>query len=181
METFETSRLLMRPLCLEDQAFYCACYTDPILMRHIREPLSHEEALKSFKATLNMNANTNMNRRTWFMREIDSNTAVGLIALIRRDHAVNIVEGEIGSIIVDDFHNKGYAAEAINHLVNIAFHRGPFTDLKTHHTAQNIAANGLMKKLGFQRNITTTHALQIYSWVLSKQAWQKRTSQIQTE
>jgi RimJ/RimL family protein N-acetyltransferase len=178
METFETPRLLMRPLCLEDQAFYCACYTDPVLMQHISEPLSHEAALKSFDAALKMNANINIRRRTWLMRKIHSITNIGLIAIIRTDHHIDIVEGEIGSIILDAFHNKGYAAEAINHLVNIAFAHGPFTSLKTFHTSQHLAANGLMKKLGFQCNITLVHNQKIYSWALAKQAWQQRTLQM---
>lgn len=181
MGTFKTKRLSMRPLHPEDQDFYCRCYNDPELMRHIAEPLSKEAALRSFKAALRMNADSQIKRRTWLMRTTDSNTNVGLLALTCTNNSRKEIEGEIGSIILTSFQNTGYAAEAISQLVNVAFEYCACTVLRTHHSAINLAANGLMEKLGFECEISNIHSQQIYCWTLTKEVWEQRMLQTSLE
>lgn len=166
MHTFETARLLMRPLLPADEAFYCACYTDPVLMQHIGEPLTHEVALRSFKAALLVNSTLPIRRRTWVMQDTQSHSVIGLLGIVCDEVRPEPVNAQIGAIIVDQFQSRGFAAEAITALVDIAFTYSNLATLYTQHTAHHGAANGLMEKLGFQRDLEQNTAKM--NWVLRR-------------
>jgi len=166
MQSFETARLRMRPLCPEDRTLYCACYTDPELMLHIGEPLSHEAAERSFLAALKMNSASPARRHTWVMQEKEMHQEIGLLALVYSQSSHKPGNADIGAIIFAKFQNKGFAAEAIGALVNIAFASTTLSTLSTYHAADNLAANGLMQKLGFQPD--TTQASASTRWLLAR-------------
>ncbi len=172
MQTFETARLLMRPLQPEDEAFYCACYTDPVLMQHIGEPLSDEAALRSFAAALKITTTTPARRYTWVMQEKKSNACVGLLALIADKNKPVSGNAELGNIMLTEFQNQGFTVEALSQLVDIVFSTAPLSSVFANHKIQNSAVNRVMKKLGFLRDMNISEGISKGRWVLSRNDWQ---------
>ena len=176
MQTFETTRLLMRPLQPQDELFYCACYTDPILMQHIGEPLTHDAALRSFVAALKISTKIPIRRYTWVMQDKSTRFDIGLLALVCEQTKPEPLNAEIGAILFANFQNLGYAAEVISTLVDIAFNKTTLATLCTRHTTENAAANGLMEKLGFQHDAMQPERGPGSCWLLHRADWQQRQS-----
>lgn len=146
MRALETVRLHLRPLEAEDETFYCQLYTDPLVMRHIAMPLSTEAAHRSFRVACRPAARQPRQRRTWVMTEADTAIDIGLLALVDDPEAMS---SEIGALLLDDWQNRGYAAEAIEALVEYAFRDLGLAAVHTRHARDNGRAAGLMRKLGF--------------------------------
>lgn len=176
MQTFGTARLLMRPLQPEDESFYCTCYTDPVLMQHIGEPLSHEVASRSFAVALKIATEIPIRRYTWVMQDKSLRLDIGLLALVCAQAKQESTHAEIGAIIFANFQNLGYAAEAISALVDLAFNKTTLAILRTQHTNNNGAAYGLMEKLGFQRDGIQLERSSCSCWLLHRADWQQRQS-----
>jgi [ribosomal protein S5]-alanine N-acetyltransferase len=172
MQTFETARLLMRPLQLEDEAFYCACYTDPVLMQHIGEPLSREAASRSFHAARKIAAETPVRRYTWVMQEKKSGARIGLLALIIDKAKPEFVNAELGNITLTEFQNQGFTVEALSQLVDIVFSTTPLAGVFAGHRTQNSAVTRVMKKLGFLRDMSVSEEISKARWILSRNDWQ---------
>ncbi len=176
MQNFETARLLMRPLQPEDESLYCACYTNPVLMQHISEPLTHDAALRSFAVALKLATEIPIRRYTWVMQEKSIQLDIGLLALVCEQADPESLNAEIGAIIFANFQNLGHAAEAINALVDIAFNKTSLAILRTQHTTNNGAACGLMEKLGFRRDGMQSERGSPSCWLLHRADWQQRQS-----
>ena len=174
MQTFETARLLMRPLQPEDESFYCTCYTDPVLMQHIGEPLSPEAASRSFAVALKITTEIPIRRYTWVMQEKSLLLDIGLLALVCDQAQQEPTHAEIGAIIFANFQNLAYAAEAISALTDLAFNKTTLATLRTEHTNKNGAACGLMEKLGFQRDGMQFEQNLYSCWHLHRADWQQR-------
>lgn len=173
MHTFETARLLMRPLQPEDESFYCTCYTDPLLMRHIGEPLAKEAALRSFRAALNTSSEIPLRRRIWVMQEKESGACTGLLALIVDNRKSDHRNAELGNITLTKFQNRGLTVEALGELVDIVFRSTGLTGVFANYKIQNSAVNRVMKKLGFSHDVSSTESISVGRWVLSRNSWQK--------
>jgi RimJ/RimL family protein N-acetyltransferase len=146
MRALETVRLHLRPLGAEDETFYCRLYTDPLVMRHIAMPLSADAAHRSFRGACRQAARQPPQRRTWVMTEAGTAVDIGLLALVDDPQAMS---SEIGALLLYDWQNRGYAAEAIETLVAYAFRDLELAAVHTRHTGDNGPAAGLMRKLGF--------------------------------
>ena len=172
MQTFETARLLMRPLQPEDESFYCTCYTDPVLMQHIGEPLSPEAALRSFMAALKITPEAPVRRYTWVMQEKKSDACVGLLALIADKNKPVSGNAELGNIMFIEFQNQGFTVEALSRLVDIVFSTTPLSGVFANHRIQNSAVNRVMKKLGFLHDMSVSQEISKGRWNLSRNDWQ---------
>ncbi|MGH8051711.1 MAG: GNAT family N-acetyltransferase [Arenimonas sp.] len=174
MLTFQTPRLLMRPLQAEDELFYCACYTDPVLMQHIGEPLAHEVALRSFKAALKVSVETPIRRYTWVIQEKTSGVAAGLLAMFCDQAKPEPVNAELGTIMLADFQNQGFTVEALDALADVAFNTTRLEALLVKHKAENKAVAAVMGRLGYLRDATDASEIARYIWVLNRIDWQAR-------
>jgi RimJ/RimL family protein N-acetyltransferase len=172
MKTFETARLLMRPLQPDDETLYCACYTDPVLMQHIGEPFSREAALKSFNAALKAAAVLPIERYTWMMQEKESGARVGLLAIIFQKTEAEPVNAELGNMMLRAFQNREFTVEALGKLVDIAFSTLPLAEVFACHRTRNSPVNRVMKKLGFFPEETRSGDVVENRWVLSRSNWQ---------
>lgn len=171
MQTFETARLLMRPVCVDDEDFYCRCYTDPLLMEHIGEPLTREAALRSFTAALKKATGISDRRYTWVMQEKGVGAAVGLLAMFCDEAKPDPVYAELGTIMLSEFQNKGFTVEALRKLADVAFNMTPLQALLIKHKSQNNAVKGVTAKLGYQADITYSDGSASCQWVLSRNHW----------
>ncbi len=173
MQTFETARLLMRPLQPEDEAFYCACYTDPVLMQHIGEPLSHEAALRGFTASIKLNSDFPILRRTWVMQEKESFSNIGLLALVCDKKEPEPINAELGVLVFNTYQNKGYVSEVTASLADITFNQTRLDAIHVHHQAKNIPVSSVAIKLGFLRETDHSDVSDNFFWVLSRARWQQ--------
>ena len=174
MQTFETARLLMRPLQLEDEAFYCACYTDPVLMQHNGEPLSDEAALRSFLVALKTTAATPVGRYTWVMQAKASGFAVGLLAMFCDQAKPDPINAELGTIMLTKFQNQGFTVEALSELADVAFNTTQLKTLLVKHNSENIAVARVMGKLGYLNHNIEPSVAEKCVWALNRGQWQIR-------
>lgn len=122
MESFETPRLLLRPLAAEDEALYCALYTDPGVMVHIGAPLSPEAARRGFAEACRRNGDPDRGERRWTVLDRVSGQALGLLAVIRDARAAADVE--LGVMLLAAAHGRGLARELNATVVRQAFGPG---------------------------------------------------------
>lgn len=168
MLSFESPRLLMRPLRAEDEVFYCSCYTDPVLMQHISEPLTHESAVRSFKAAIKVSTEIPIPRYTWVIQEKTSGLAAGLLAMFCDQAKPAPLTAELGTIMLIHFQNKGFTVEALAALADIAFNTLRLEALLVKHKAENIAVAGVMGKLGYLRDTSDPCEIERHVWILNR-------------
>ena len=173
MQTFETARLFMRPLQPEDEAFYCACYTDPVLMQHIGEPLSHEAASRSFAVTLKIATEIPIRRYTWVMQDKSLLLDIGLLALVCDQKEPEPINAELGVLVFNAFQNKGYVSEVTASLADITFSQTRLDAIHVHHRAKNIPVSTVAMKLGFVCETDHSDVSGIFFWVMNRARWQQ--------
>jgi len=168
LPTLETGRFRMRPLSAEDAALYVALYTDPELMRHVAEPLETGAALQAFTKVASFNRLESEDYRTWVVVEKAEGHEIGLLALVARD-----AMHEIGALIWPKHHNGGVATEIIRRLMDFAFTEGGCETVFTSHRVENGGAEGLMRKLDFQRIPAEGHLSGGVRWERTLAHWQR--------
>ncbi len=173
MQTFETARLVMRLLGHDDEALYCACYIDPVLMQHIGEPLTHDAALRSFAAALKSTTAIPIRRYTWVMQEKESNASIGLLALVCDQKEPEPINAELGVLVFNAFQNKGYVSEVTASLADITFSQTRLDAIHVHHRAKNIPVSTVAMKLGFVCETDHSDVSGIFFWVLNRARWQQ--------
>lgn len=143
-----TPRLHLRPLRRDDEAIYCALYTDAGVMRHVVEPLTAAAAQRAFAAVMRQLAAVPPQSHYWILASRGAGEALGLMALVpdREDG----MSAEVGVLLFGPAQCRGYAAEAIAALADAVFAAPDHRRLWTRHGRENPAAVGLMRKLGFE-------------------------------
>jgi RimJ/RimL family protein N-acetyltransferase len=172
MQQFETARLRMRPLSVEDQELYCFCYTDATLMQHIGDPLNHDAALRSFATALKVNSNLPVRRRDWVMLEKKTDARIGLLSLVGDKTMPLAINADLGAIILNAFQGVGYSLEGTGALVDVAFGIDHIEALHTHHKTENRAVGRVMEKLGFSCTVENHNDVINYHWKLRREQWQ---------
>ncbi|MEO8002743.1 MAG: GNAT family N-acetyltransferase [Arenimonas sp.] len=172
MQTFETARLLMRPLAADDRDLYCFCYTDPSMMKLIAAPLTMDAALRSFEVALKINSHIPVRRRDWIMLEKTSGSCIGLLSLVGCKTKPVATNADLGAIILSTFQGKGYSLEGTGALVDAAFAISHIDALHTHHQSENAAVGRVMSKLGFNATVERDGEIENYHWKLLRTEWQ---------
>lgn len=171
MHTFETARLLMRPLRTDDEAFYCNCYTDRVLMEHIGEPLSHEAALRAFNASLKTTTAIPVRHYTWAMQEKTSGNVVGLLAMFCDQGNPESGTATLGTIMLAQFQNRGFTIEALKELANAVFETTALDALFIKHKIGNDAVGGVTRKLGYVVDTSNPDISTTCLWILRRSQW----------
>jgi ribosomal-protein-alanine N-acetyltransferase len=140
-----TARLKLRPLNLEDEALYCAWFTDPVLMEHVGPPLAPTQARGAFHASLGMMERPVPTAWLWIASTREEDT-VGLVGLVTREGLP-----EIGSVIVREQQGRGYAYEALSEIRDQGFGRLGLSAQYGCQLPSNVRSIGLMHKLGFRQ------------------------------
>lgn len=163
MHSFDTCRLHLRPLGEGDEALYCQLYTDPALMHHIAAPLSVEVAQRSYRAACRQQS---QQKQRWIITERSAGDSIGLLGLFVDGDAA-----EIGVMLLEPWHGRGYATEAIWAMADRVFAAQGLHMLWTRHAPGNGLATGLMHKLGFvcEGSVDTEHAQ--LRWQLPREQW----------
>lgn len=167
LPSLETARFLLRPLATGDAALYVALYTDAEVMQHVAGPLDAEAARRAFDRVEAFNRHGRGSYRTWVVVEKASGRDLGLLALVERDRKY-----EIGALIWPGWHNGGVATEIIRRLMEFAFADLGCGTVLTRHRAENAGAEGLMRKLDFQRLPLDGHLDGGVTWERTHARWQ---------
>ncbi len=162
-DIFETARLRFRPIAETDRALYCALYGDEDTMQHIGVALAFEEAHASLSAVLDVDARSSTLWRIWVLHAPQDECDIGIIGIHRKRN-----EGEIGAMLLAAARRRGYAAEAISALVDMAFRTTDLRVVFTRHPHAHRAANRLMETLAFERRDASAGEVR---WSITKEWW----------
>jgi RimJ/RimL family protein N-acetyltransferase len=170
LRVMQTARFELRPLMSSDANLYIALYTNAQVMRHVGEPLTLAAARRSFEKVVASNQCESGEYRTWVVVDRSTRDAWGLLALVAREGA-----SEIGALIWPRCQNAGVATEIICRLMDHAFEDGVET-VFTRHRAVNGGAEGLMRKLDFERTPAVGSWDGVVRWERTRQRWQRAAS-----
>jgi RimJ/RimL family protein N-acetyltransferase len=165
-------------LTAEDEALYCALYTDPVVMRQIGAPLSSQSARDAFSRVVRQMQADPPRSRYWAVtrrgKDCSDGDPLGFIALIPdRDREAS---AEIGILLRPEARGLGVGGEAVAALVDHVFSTTDITQLWTRHAAAHAGAAGIMRQLGFDPMPADPANPDRASWVLLREAWRGRKS-----
>ncbi|WP_159015669.1 GNAT family N-acetyltransferase [Cognatiluteimonas profundi] len=166
LDGFDTPRLHLRPIGEGDEVLYCRLYTDPGLMRHIAEPMTMEAAKRSFQAALKQQSPT---RQRWIVCGQGQAEGVGLVGLFVDKLEPDVAE--IGVMLLSAGQGKGYGTESMAGVVDRAFTMMPLRLLWIRQNATNIAVDGMMTKLRFERGDSARIGSHERYWELIRERW----------
>ncbi len=185
--TFETERLLCRPLNESDREFYIGLYTDEKTMRCIGNPLSLNRAEKAFKATVSAMVKgvkgVERTLMTWVIILKGSGEKIGIQAISFRpvellhlnesgDKSLDFSkEGEVefGIILSRQSHGRQLPEEAIGGLVEFADKVLKVKKIFAIFAIKNRAVLRFVHKLGFEESerISAIDELSTYQYLPS--------------
>lgn len=143
--TFETERLIIRPLEEQDRDFYALLYVDKNIMQHISKPLTISSAYRAFDNTwkaMRKSISSRMCLMTWVLVLKENNLKVGITSLRFNDN--KIVDS--GVIINTEYIRKGYGRECLSKCVQIV----------------SLLTNNLMKAIRSSTSLKNINCINLY-------------------
>jgi len=158
--SFVSKRLSIKPLNTEDAEFILELFNTAGWIQYIgdRDIHSREDSLSYIQKIMD-----NPAINYWVVRLNKSDTPMGIISLIKRDHLDN---PDIGFAFLPSFTNNGYAYEAGKTVLTYLIGNADHSAILGITIAENIPSIRLLKKLGltFQKEIEgEKEKLQVYS------------------
>ena len=142
-----TPRLRLRALAQRDLALFRALYCNAATMRHIGKPMSRADALASLRATLAA-ARKPDGPRFFVIAERESRRGIGLCshrpAIWRKNSA------ELGIMLVPRARGRGYAHEALQALIRMAFFQLRAKAVWVQYRRANVIMARLCEAAGFE-------------------------------
>ncbi len=136
-------------------------------MLYVSEPPGVATARRAFAKVEASNRLGDGDYRTWVIVERASQQDIGLLALVAGKGM-----SEIGALILPEWHSDGVATEIIRRLVDFAFMKCGVETVFTRHRAENGGAEGLMRKLDFERIPVEGHREGRVRWERTRLRWQ---------
>ncbi len=156
MHSFTTERLLIRPLIMADEAFYCYQYTDKKMMRVVGEPLTQAKASAAFKRALTANSLDKNTVRTWAIVDKTTNDIIGTQALswlvAKQNTKANssaIEQVEIGIMLATKANGKLLPEEAVSAIMEYGFKQLNIDRINAFYAKKNRATQRILKKIGY--------------------------------
>lgn len=144
---FETGRLAARCLDDSDEVLFCDLYTDPETMRFIGEPLTREQAQRSFRRTLDSCRVETPERAFFRVVEKSTRLAAGICAITRINAARNSVE--VGVMLKSAFRARGFSRECLEALITRTLAVFPIAEVWIQYRPGHVAMERLAWSLGF--------------------------------
>ncbi len=148
MHKFETKRLSMRPIDIQDKALYCALYTDDVVMRNIGKALTQEKAEKCFATCLKMTNKPEPILYVWVITDKNSGETLG-IQNISRDKS-NLQQAEFGIMLVPSSYRKHVAFESIGALTEYGLKHLNLAKMYSNFLPENRAILRIAQKLNYK-------------------------------
>jgi [ribosomal protein S5]-alanine N-acetyltransferase len=142
--TLTTERLLLQPLSESDSALILVLLNTEGWIKFIgnRNINSDEDAI-AYIQKINSRENTTY----WTVKIKDTDTAIGLVTLIKRDY---LDHTDIGFAFLPNYFGKGYAYEGANAVLHYLARNNFITHILAETLPENIGSIKLIEKLGLQ-------------------------------
>lgn len=140
--TYNTERLLLNKLCIEDNAFINELVNTQEWIKFIgeRNIKTEEDAINYVHKIMN-NANINY----WVVKLKTDNTSIGIITFIKRDY---LEHHDIGFAFLPKYAKNGYAYEAAAVVLKDAVQNANHSQILATTIKENTNSIKLLKKLG---------------------------------
>lgn len=155
MHTFESERLLFRPLAEEDRSMFISLFTDVNIMRYIGDTLDEQTAISTFETALKNNLKANQKYNTWAIIEKINQKSIGIIYLFKRPELHQAGDIEHGLMIERASNGKLYPEEACEKLIEYAFSIRHYKRVLAVYKDKNLATKRILKKLRFSFDETS--------------------------
>ena len=143
---FETARLLVRPLRIEDFEIFYLLNSDEEVVRYIRSPKSKEEAFVFLNENIDYCfANPQYGR--WAIIEKSSQQQIGVFML--KPSSRDAQQIELGYSFLKKAWRHGYATESVEGALHYAFEKLGLSQLIAITQIENIASQKVLQKSGF--------------------------------
>jgi [ribosomal protein S5]-alanine N-acetyltransferase len=148
-QILETERLVLRRLTASDSNEIIELRGNPETMKFIPRPLitNHEEAI-AFLNVIDENIDTNL-AINWAITIKGADKMIG-IAGIYRIQPENY-RGEIGYMIMPQYHNKGYVTEAAKAITDFGFNQLNLNSIEAVIAPENSASEKVLIKNGYTK------------------------------
>jgi RimJ/RimL family protein N-acetyltransferase len=160
-----TDRLRLRPFTRGDvDAVFAYRRREDIALYLFDPPLSREECALAIQQRTTQTGFANEGDRIVLAVEtLEAGNLIGEVSLIWR--SVEARQGELGWIFHPAFHGQGFATEATNALVDLAFGPADLHRVYARCDARNLGSWRLMERLGMRREAHfREHALFKGAW-----------------
>lgn len=144
--TFETKRLVLRSLCIDDVDDIFEFSSDPEVAHHMTWEVNTNKSetllfinsvLEGYKAGVSAD---------WAIVEKISQKVIGMCSFV--DWSNEHSNAVLGYVINQSYWGNGYAAEAANELLKYGFQTLQLHRIEAHCDIDNLASEKVMKKLG---------------------------------
>ena len=149
-KTFETERLLLKPISLEDAELIFELLNSPKWIKHIgdRNIKSIKDAKKYIRTKM-LPQQIRIGFSVYTLVIKQNYIKIGTCGLYDRDGIDGI---DIGFALLPEYEKKGYAFDSSKKLMNVAFNEFGIKEISAITTEENISSNKLLHRLGFQLN-----------------------------
>lgn len=163
-----TKRLTLRPLLESDWTLWQALHQHPDVMRYIGDIANEDTVREKFNSRLSAGLGQwRKEDNSWLTLVIEEKAtgiAVGLHGFLSM--WTPFQQAELGFMIAPEFQGKGYAYEASQAVLSLAWQQCNYHKLVATVTQGNQASHRLLKKLGFELEGTLKDNYQIAGhWV----------------
>lgn len=150
---FETERLFISEITLEDAPFIVELYNDKDYIHFIRDKnvRTIEDAKKNIQETF-INIYRKQDFGYYKVSLKSDNTPIGTSGLMKRDGLDYV---DIGFAYLKEYRGKGYAYEATKRILDFAIEELKISPIAAITTQENISSSNLLERMGFihERNI----------------------------
>lgn len=142
----ESSRLVLRPLTLDDAAFYLQLVNEPSFIENIGDKgVRSLQAAEDAIATGPMAMQRMLGYSLWLVVRKEDQLSIGMCGLIKRD---SLPDTDIGYAYLPAFWGQGYALEAASAALAFARDKVGLKRLLGIVSPENVASSQLLRKLG---------------------------------
>lgn len=151
---YETERLIIRPMSLDDGAFIFDLYNSPKFIKYIGDrdirSISDAENYITYKFLPQFEK---LGFGNYLVVTKDENKKIGGVGIFERE-GLDVVD--IGFSLLEDFEGKGYAYEAAQKVKSIGMDEFGLKKLSAITTKDNFSSQKLIEKLGlkFQKYVS---------------------------
>ncbi|HNP63317.1 MAG TPA: GNAT family N-acetyltransferase [Woeseiaceae bacterium] len=168
---FETARLYLRPVTVDDAALMLAIWNDPTFIRNVAD--RGIRTLEQAREAVALGAEklfADYGYGPYSLTLKSSGDQIGICGLFRRE---NFDDPDIGFSLLPDYRGMGYAGEAAIEVVRYARDELALETLHAIVSPQNGPSIGLIEKLGlhFERMVTMpgdSKKISLYSMALQE-------------
>lgn len=162
--TFETERLLIRPLAEQDREFFVGLHTDEKIMKHNGGVVVPLLANKKFNSAINLNNKNTLEFNTLAIVDKFSHCTLGIMMIFQPPELYLKKQTETGIVLTRLAQGKKIPEEAISGLLSYTFKTLDIARIIARFNKTNLATKKFIQKLGFSfdKSQESTNAFMIY-------------------